>query len=88
LISNFRFLPIICFSYGLLTDRLRLSRQNLTMKRAAPDTAADVSSASAPAQRPVTGPAATIAAIEADDPAAMERCWVPELALEKIPTEQ
>jgi ankyrin repeat protein len=58
------------------------------MKRAAPDTDADVSSASAPAQRPVTGPAAMIAAIEADDLAAMERCWVPELALEKLPTEQ
>jgi hypothetical protein len=29
-----------------------------------------------------------MAAIEADDPAAMERCWVPELVEENLPTER
>jgi hypothetical protein len=38
------------------------------MKRAASDTAADDAASS-------TGPAAMMAAIEADDPAAVARCW-------------
>jgi ankyrin repeat protein len=57
------------------------------MRRTAPDTADDATSGPPLAQRPVTGPAAMMAAIEADDLAAMERCWVPELAAEKLPTE-
>jgi hypothetical protein len=51
------------------------------MKRAAPDTAADdTASAPPPAKRPATGPAATMVAIESDDPVVMARCWVPEWA--------
>jgi hypothetical protein len=58
------------------------------MKRAAPDTAADdAASAPPPAQRPATGPAAMMAAIEADDPAAVARCWWPELLSVVLPTE-
>jgi hypothetical protein len=37
---------------------------------------------------PLTGLVAMMAAIEADDPAAIERCWVPELATGMLPTKR